>query len=49
MTRMIDAHVPIDGRELVLSRHTQSEAEHRILLDQLDLKLPRQPPAEGVC
>ena len=34
--QMIDVHVPIsDGRELVLSRYTQPEAEHRMLLDQL--------------
>ena len=33
-----------DGRELTLSRYTQPEAEHRMLLEQLRLDLPRQPP-----
>jgi hypothetical protein len=27
-----------------MSRHTQPEPEHRILLEQLRLKLPEQPP-----
>lgn len=43
--RMVDVHLPTtDGRELTLSRYTQPEAEHRILLDQLRLSLPSQPP-----
>ena len=43
--QMVDVHVPItDGRELVLSRYTQPEADHRMLLDLLRLKLPEQPP-----
>lgn len=43
--QMVDVHVPTaDGRELILSRFTQPEKEHQILLDQLDLKLPKQPP-----
>ena len=43
--QMVDVHVPTtDGRELVLSRYTQPEMEHRMLLDQLQLKLPKQPP-----
>ena len=43
--QMVDVHLPTtDGRELTLSRYTQPEAEHRILLDQLRLSLPRQPP-----
>jgi hypothetical protein len=33
-----------DGRELTLSRYTQPEPEHRMLLDQLRLSLPSQPP-----
>jgi hypothetical protein len=38
-------HLPTtDGRELTLSRYTQPEAEHRMLLDQLRLCLPAQPP-----
>jgi transposase len=43
--QMVDVHLPTtDGRELVLSRYTQPEAEHRMLLDTLKLRLPEQPP-----
>ena len=43
--QMVDVHLPTtDGRELTLSRYTQPEAEHRMLLDQLRLSLPDQPP-----
>jgi hypothetical protein len=42
---MIDVHVPTtDGRELLLTRYTQSEPELRLLLDKLKLELPAQPP-----
>jgi transposase len=41
----VDVHLPTtDGRELTLSRYTPPETEHRILLDQLRLSLPSQPP-----
>ena len=43
--QMVDVCVPTtDGRELVLSRYTQPEPEHRVLLQQLQLRLPEQPP-----
>ena len=43
--QMVDVHIPTqDGRELVLSRYTQPEAELRVLLQQLRLQLPAQPP-----
>jgi transposase len=43
--QMVDVHLPTtDGRELTLSRYTQPEPEHRVLLDQLRLSLPSQPP-----
>lgn len=43
--QMVDVHLPTtDGRELILSRYTQPETEHRMLLDQLRLSLPSQPP-----
>jgi transposase len=43
--QMVDVQLPTtDGRELTLSRYTQPEAEHRMLLEQLRLDLPRQPP-----
>ena len=42
---MVDVHLPTtDGRQLVLSRYTQPEPEQQILLDQLRLELPPQPP-----
>ncbi len=43
--QMVDVHIPTtDGRELVMSRYTQPEAEHRMLLDQMRMTLPKQPP-----
>ena len=43
--QMVDVRIPTtDGRELVLSRYTQPEPEHRMLLEQLRLTLPQQPP-----
>ena len=43
--QMLDVHVPTtDGRELVLTRYTQPEPELTLLLQQLALHLPAQPP-----
>jgi transposase len=43
--QMVDVHIPTsDGRELILSRYTQPEAEQTLLLEKLRLKLPEQPP-----
>lgn len=43
--QMIDVHIPTsDGRELVLTRYTQPEAELQLLIQQLKLSLPPQPP-----
>jgi transposase len=43
--QMMDVHIPTtDGRLLVLPRYTQPERDHQLLLQQLDLKLPTQPP-----
>jgi transposase len=43
--QMIDVHVPTtDGRELVLTRHTEPEPELKLLLEKLRLQLPAQPP-----
>ena len=43
--QMVDLHPPTsDGRELVLPRHTQPDDDHRLLLHQLGLRLPQQPP-----
>jgi transposase len=43
--QMVDVHIPTtDTREITLSRYTQPEPEHRMLLQQLQLRLPEQPP-----
>jgi len=43
--QMLDVHFPTtDGRTLILSRYTQPEADQKILLEQLRLQLPAQPP-----
>jgi hypothetical protein len=42
--QMLDARVPTtDGRLLILTRYTQPEKEHAMLLQQLRLQLPAQP------
>ena len=42
---MLDVHLPlVDGRELVMPRYTQPEAEHRLVLEKLGWDLPPQPP-----
>jgi transposase len=43
--QMIDVHIPTtDGRELMLTRYTQPEAELKLLLERLEIALPPQPP-----
>jgi hypothetical protein len=43
--QMIDVHLPTtDGRSIILSRYTQPEADLQLLLKQLKLQLPEQPP-----
>lgn len=43
--QMIDVHLPAtDGRELLLRRRTEPNAEQQLLLSQLQLVLPAQPP-----
>jgi transposase len=43
--QMVDVQVPTtDGRWLTMPRHTQPEAEHRMILAILGLALPPQPP-----
>ena len=43
--QMVDVHLPTtDGREVILTRHTQPEKELQVLLRQLNLTLPAQPP-----
>jgi hypothetical protein len=43
--QMLDVHFPTtDGRTLILSRHTELNADQKLLLKQLKLDLPPQPP-----
>jgi hypothetical protein len=43
--QMVDVHLPTtDGRTVILTRHTQPEKELQVLLEQLHLSLPAQPP-----
>ena len=43
--QMIDVHLPTtDGRTLILSRYTEPERDQQLLLQQLHLQLPEQPP-----
>ena len=43
--QMIDVHIPTtDSRTLVLPRYTQPRSDHKLLLHQLKLTLPNQPP-----
>jgi len=43
--QMIDVHLPTtDGSELVMTRYTQPEPELQLLIQQLRLSLPPQPP-----
>jgi hypothetical protein len=43
--QMVDVHLPTtDGRYLVLPRYTQPDKDHSILLSQLKMGLPQQPP-----
>jgi transposase len=43
--QMLDVHFPTtDGRTLILSRYTELTADQNILVQQLNLTLPPQPP-----
>jgi transposase len=43
--QMLDVKFPTtDGRTLILSRYTEPNTDHKILLEQLKLTLPPQPP-----
>lgn len=45
MMQMLDVHLPTtDNREVVLTRYTEPEKEQQVLLAELRLKLPQQPP-----
>jgi transposase len=43
--QMLDVLFPTtDGRTLILSRYTEPDIDHKLLLEQLNLTLPPQPP-----
>ncbi|MEE9294481.1 MAG: hypothetical protein V3W34_05905, partial [Phycisphaerae bacterium] len=43
--QLVGVHIPTtDGRELVMPRYTEPETEQEMILDKLNLKLPKQPP-----
>jgi transposase len=43
--QMLDVHFPTtDGRTLILSRYTELNADQKLLVKQLNLSLPPQPP-----
>ncbi|HEY4041070.1 MAG TPA: IS1634 family transposase, partial [Rhodopila sp.] len=43
--QMVDVHLPTtDGRTVILSRYTEPEPEHVLLLRRLKIRLPNQPP-----
>ena len=43
--QMLDVKFPTtDGRMLMLSRYTEPNTDHKLLLEQLKLRLPPQPP-----
>ena len=43
--QMVDVHLPTtDGRTVVLARYTEPEPDQAILLQQMKLHLPAQPP-----
>jgi len=43
--QMVDVHLPTtDGRRLILSRYTEPNADQKLLLHQLKMTLPKQPP-----
>ncbi len=43
--QMLDVHFPTtDGRELIFSRYTQPEKDHKMILSQLKWELPAQSP-----
>src|SRR3954449_7972242 len=43
--QMLDVHFPtMDGRTLILTRYTEPSADQKLLVRQLNLDLPPQPP-----
>jgi hypothetical protein len=45
MIQMVEVWIPmLDGRNLVLPRHTQPEPDVQAMLEQVRITLPPQPP-----
>lgn len=45
--QMVDVYLPTtDGRQLLLRRYMEPDADQRLLLAQLKLQLPKQPPPQ---
>ena len=43
--QMMEVHLPTsDGRTLIMPRHTEPEAQQKMILQTLKLALPPQPP-----
>jgi transposase len=43
--QMVDVHLPTtDGRRVVLARYTEPEPDQAVLLQQMKMRLPAQPP-----
>jgi hypothetical protein len=43
--QMVDVHLPTtDGRILILTRYTEPDKDQKLLLQQLRMTLPEQPP-----
>jgi transposase len=43
--QMLDVHFPTtDGRELIFTRYTQPQADQQLIIEQLNWRLPPQPP-----
>jgi hypothetical protein len=43
--QMMEVHLPTsDGRTLIMPRHTEPQAEQKMILQTLKLELPPQPP-----
>jgi hypothetical protein len=43
--QMLDVHFPTtEGRTLILSRYTELNADQKLLVSQLNLEMPPQPP-----
>jgi hypothetical protein len=48
--QMLDVHFPTtDGRTLILSRYTELNADQKLLVKQLKLNRPSQPPPRSTA